>query len=70
MALKDNHPDLLEDVLDCVALADRAAESSLAGATTVENDHGRLERRVWETIADPDVIAWLDPDQHFARSPA
>ncbi len=29
---------------------------------TVEKDHGRLETRVCETINDPAVIAWLDPD--------
>ena len=65
LALKDNHPDLLEDVIDCFQMADRVADGGQARATTVEKDHGRLERRVCATIADPDVIAWLDPDGHW-----
>ncbi len=62
LALKDNHPDLLEDVIDCFRMAEWVADGRLAGVTTVEKDHGRLERRTCATIADPDVIAWLDPD--------
>jgi len=37
-----------------------------AARRTVEKDHGRLEVRVCETIADPDVIAWLDPEGAWA----
>lgn len=62
LALKANHPDLLEDVIDCFAMADQPA----ARDRTVGKDHGRLEVRVCETIADPDVIAWLDPEGAWA----
>lgn len=65
LAIKDNHPELLEDVMDCFALADRVADAGPDRATTVEKGHGRLEQRVCETIADPAVIAWLDPEQHW-----
>lgn len=58
LALKANHPELLEDVIDCFTMA----EQPDASRRTVEKDHGRLEVRVCETIHDPDVIAWLDPD--------
>ncbi|MBA2469952.1 MAG: ISAs1 family transposase [Chloroflexia bacterium] len=40
-------------------------DGRLARAATVEKDHGRLERRVCATVADPNVIAWLDPDGHW-----
>jgi predicted transposase YbfD/YdcC len=58
LALKANHPELLEDVIDCFAMAAQPD----ASRRTVEKDHGRLEVRVCETIADPEVIAWLDPE--------
>ena len=58
LALKANHPDLLEDVIDCFAMAAQPD----ATHRTVGKDHGRLEWRTCETIADPDVIAWLDPE--------
>lgn len=61
LALKANHPDLFEDVIDCFALAEQPA----ASRRTVEKDHGRLEVRVCETIGDPAVIAWLDPAGHW-----
>lgn len=62
LALKANHPDLLADVIDCFALASPPD----AIDRTVGKDHGRLEVRVCETIADPDVIAWLDPEGAWA----
>jgi len=58
LALKANHPDLLEDVIDCFAIAAQPD----ATHRTVGKDHGRLEWRTCEAIADPDVIAWLDPE--------
>jgi predicted transposase YbfD/YdcC len=58
LALKANRPDLLEDVIDCFAMA----EQPDASRRTVEKDHGRLEVRVCETIGEPAVIAWLDPE--------
>lgn len=56
LALKANHPELLEDVIDCFAMA----EQPDASQRTVEKDHGRLEVRVCATISDPAVITWLD----------
>lgn len=58
LALKANQPDLLEDVIDSFTLAATVEDRN----RTTDKDHGRLERRVCETIADPAVLAWLDPD--------
>lgn len=63
LALKENQPSLLEDVVDCFAVAATMDDT----ARTVEKDHGRLEVRVCETLHDPAVIAWLDPDQTWAH---
>jgi predicted transposase YbfD/YdcC len=61
LALKANQPDLLTNVTDTFTLA-----TSLAGTDrTVAKDHGRLEVRVCETISDPAVIGWLDPEGHW-----
>lgn len=58
LALKANQPDLLEDVIDSFAVT-----TTPDGANrTVEKGHGRMEWRTCETIVDPAVIAWLDPD--------
>lgn len=59
LALKANQPDLLADVIDSFTVAAQPD----ACQRTVEKNHGRLEWRVCETISDPAVIAWLDPDQ-------
>lgn len=58
LALKANQPDLLAEVIDSFMVAPVMDDRT----RTVEKDHGRLEQRVCETIADPEVIAWLDPD--------
>ncbi len=58
LALKDNHPELHEDVIDCFTMAATMADVS----QRVDKDHGRRERRVCETIDDPEMIVWLDPD--------
>lgn len=58
LALKDNHSELLEDVIDSFTIATRMDGTH----RTVGKDHGRLETRRCETITDPAVIAWLDPD--------
>ena len=62
LALKANQPELLEEVVDSFPMATTMDDTS----RTVEKHHGRLEWRVCETIDDPDVIAWLDPDQTWA----
>jgi predicted transposase YbfD/YdcC len=58
LALKANHPDLLTNVTDSFTLA----ASLEAPDRTVDKHHGRFEVRVCETISDPAVIAWLDPE--------
>lgn len=62
LALKENQADLLADVIDSFAVA-----TCMDGThRTVEKDHGRLETRLCETIDDPAVISWLDPEQAWA----
>lgn len=62
LALKENQSELLEDVIDCFTLA-----TALEGHDrAIDKDHGRLETRVCETIADPTVLAWLDPEQAWS----
>jgi len=62
LALKANQSDLYEDVQDCFAMA----QAVTGNHRTVEKGHGRLETRVCRTIADPEVIAWLDPGGAWA----
>lgn len=62
LALKDNQAEVLEDVVDSFTQATAIARAH----RTVEKDHGRLETRVCETIADPAVIAWLDTAHRWA----
>jgi predicted transposase YbfD/YdcC len=63
LALKDNHPLLAADVASVFADALGANEGGYAVGyhETWEKGHGRSERRRCWTIADPRVIAWLDP---------
>ena len=66
LALKDNHPTLHEHVRLAFADADAAAGTTLPLAdlpahTTVEKDHGRIERRRCRAIGDPDYLAFIDP---------
>lgn len=62
LALKENQPTLLDDVIDGFAMADRTADPTLIMATTIEKDHGRREHRLCAVLADPAFLAWLDPD--------
>ena len=52
LALKANHPDLLEDVTDCFTMATTPDHAKC----TVDKNHGRREVRICETISDPAVI--------------
>lgn len=58
LALKANQEETFELVQDSFAIMARAD----AQDRTVEKNHGRMEWRVCETINDPAVLAWLDPD--------
>lgn len=61
LALKANQADLLTHVRDTFALTETREDTARTG----EKDHGRIEGRVCETIADPAIIAWLDPDERW-----
>lgn len=62
LALKANQEELFELVQDSFTIM----AGPDARATTVEKNHGRMEWRVCETISDPAVITWLDPDGRWA----
>ena len=56
LALKENQPALLRDVIDSFALAEAGDQTR-----TKEKGHGRIETRTCGTIDDPAVLAWLNP---------
>jgi predicted transposase YbfD/YdcC len=60
LALKDNQPTLLADVMDSFALADRAG-TGLVQELTIDKGHGRREHRRCDVIGEPAVLTWLDP---------
>jgi predicted transposase YbfD/YdcC len=67
LALKDNHERLHARVRSAFRDADAAVGTTLPLAavpahTTVEKDHGRIERRRCRAIGDPDYLAFIDPD--------
>jgi predicted transposase YbfD/YdcC len=66
LALKDNHPTLLERVR--LAFADARAAAGTGGdalgwdtAATLDAGHGRIERRRCFALGDPEYLAYLDP---------
>ena len=70
LALKDNQPTLHADVHECFAQV-AAAVSTLppaAGvdhATTTDKGHGRLEIRRQTVLSEPEMLAWLQEQQHW-----
>ena len=67
LALKDNHERLHARVQSAFRDADAAVGTTLPLAavpahTTVEKDHGRIERRRCRAIGDPDYLAFIDPN--------
>jgi len=67
LALKDNQPTLHEYVRLAFVDADDAVGTTLPLAdlpvhTTVEKDHGRIERRRCRAIGDPIYLDFIDPD--------
>lgn len=62
LALKDNQPNLNEDVRLFIehAMADKFSELKKRTFTTVEKDHGRIETRTCMLIELPGGIAWTD----------
>ena len=65
LALKENQAALLEGVVDTFALAPQDMEVDIIEHRTVDKGHGRLETRICAVIADPAVIAWLNPSQQW-----
>jgi predicted transposase YbfD/YdcC len=68
LALKDNQPTLHEYVRLAFVDADDAVGTTLPLAdlvahTTVEKDHGRIERRRCRAIGDPIYLDFIDPDR-------
>ena len=66
LALKDNQPTVHEHVRLAFVDADAAVGTTLPLAeleahTTVEKDHGRIERRRCRAIGDPAYLAFIDP---------
>jgi len=67
LALKDNHGNLYDEVKATFALAEKDGfpgqywESS----RQVEKGHGRLEIREHWTLNDPEILAYLDPEQKW-----
>ena len=68
LALKDNRPQLAADVASVFAdaLGPNAGGYAVGTRATLEKGHGRIERRRCWTIADPRVIAWLNPSGAWA----
>lgn len=71
LALKANQPTRHQEVTELFAEARATGFTGIRHDTyeTVEKGHGRIERRRYWTITEPDYLAWLDeerawPDVH------
>lgn len=64
LALKDNQGNLYEEVKATFALAEKDGfpNQHWQADRQVEKGHGRLEIREYWTLADPDILAYLDPE--------
>ena len=67
LALKENQENLYDEVQATFALAEKDAFAGLQweSVRSVEKGHGRLERREYWTISDPEILAYLDPEQRW-----
>ena len=67
LALKENQGNLFEEVKATFALAeqDGFANGQEESLRVVEKGHGRLEIREYWTISQPEILAYLDPDQKW-----
>src|SRR5215467_4997885 len=65
LALKANQGTLYQEVVDLFAdaLTPQGADLVHDAYQSVGKDHGRLERRQYWTIADPDCIAYLNTNE-------
>ena len=67
LALKENQENLYEEVQATFVLAEQEAfvGQYCQSARSVEKGHGRLEIREYWTISDPEILAYLDPEQKW-----
>lgn len=67
LALKDNQPDLLDEVVDCFTLADAEPYDGVRHDqhTSVTKAHGRLELHQHTLLADPAHLTWLQAEQQW-----
>lgn len=67
LALKENQPDLLEEVADCFLLADAEPYDGMRHDqhTSVTKAHGRLELHHHTVLADPAHLSWLQAEQQW-----
>jgi len=68
LALKGNQRRLYEEVQESFTLAEREGFQSIGHDRheTLNGGHGRIERRRYWTIWDPEHIAYLDPGREWA----
>lgn len=67
LALKENQGSLYEGVTETFALAQKEqfAHLQYESHRTVEKGHGRIEIREYWTIADPEILAFLDTEKRW-----
>src|SRR5579862_2765834 len=67
LALKENQPDLLDEVADCFMLADAEPYAGVGHDQhhRVTKAHGRLELHHHTILADPAHLAWLQAEQQW-----
>jgi predicted transposase YbfD/YdcC len=67
LALKDNHGNLYDEVKATFALAEKDGfpNQYWESSRQVEKGHGRLEIREHWTLSDPEILAYLDPEQKW-----
>jgi predicted transposase YbfD/YdcC len=67
LALKDNQETLSNDVVEMFAHAQAHTIEELVvdESQSVGKGHGRIEKRRYRVIADPDVLAWLEEGHHW-----
>lgn len=70
LALKDNQPDVFEEVADCFLLADADSDDGVRHdqydqQTCVTKAHGRLELHHHTVLADPAHLSWVQAEQQW-----
>jgi predicted transposase YbfD/YdcC len=67
LALKDNHGNLYDEVKATFTLAEKDGFSNQhwESSRQVEKGHGRLEIREHWTLSNPEILAYLDPEQKW-----